>query len=601
MKSTVEKNKGITLIALVVTIIVLLILAGISISMLVGENGILNRATEAKEKNSIGEEKEQLSLAYASAKMGKYNERVSAEDLQVELDKLIGENKANAQDNTDDSIIVLFDGTNNSYTINDGKIEKTTTMPKVEDKTPGEFEGDGSENNPYQISSIEDLVGLSKKVENGERYEGKYFILTIDLDFNSANSYVDATRKDFDDVNKDDTVDELKKELTSSNGFIPIGHNENKNGYKETYFDGIFNGDNHTIYNLYEYDDAGKIHYHGLFGRTYKGITVKNLNLENVNMNFSKSTGSNNGIGGILGEADQEESIVKIENCSVSGRIIVAEDSFRVGGIVGSSFGTTEIKNCINYASINSCYEVGGIIGQNASRADGGSIENCTNYGNIVISDTCEEDLDSIGGIVGENSPSEGKVKNCINYGNINAYGSSIGGICGYNDVTVENCINKGNENIKKDTSNQIGGIIGQNAGDCINCFNSGKITTESDTNVGGIVGQNGWESSSNMAKIKNCYNIGEIIGKTNIGGIAGINLINIDKASVIENSYYLKSTTTVGYTNDTGSTSIDGSKDITDMKNDDFITSLNSGNSEIIWKKDNENKNNGYPILNWQ
>ena len=43
-----NKNKGITLIARVVTIIVLLILAGISITMLTGQNGILNRATEAK-------------------------------------------------------------------------------------------------------------------------------------------------------------------------------------------------------------------------------------------------------------------------------------------------------------------------------------------------------------------------------------------------------------------------------------------------------------------------------------------------------------------------------------------------------------------------
>ena len=43
-----KRNKGITLIALVVTIIVLLILAGISISMLTGQNGILNRASEAK-------------------------------------------------------------------------------------------------------------------------------------------------------------------------------------------------------------------------------------------------------------------------------------------------------------------------------------------------------------------------------------------------------------------------------------------------------------------------------------------------------------------------------------------------------------------------
>ena len=45
-----EKNRGITLIALVVTVIVILVLAGVSISMLTGENGILKIAAEAKEK-----------------------------------------------------------------------------------------------------------------------------------------------------------------------------------------------------------------------------------------------------------------------------------------------------------------------------------------------------------------------------------------------------------------------------------------------------------------------------------------------------------------------------------------------------------------------
>ncbi len=55
-----NKNNGITLIALVVTIIVLLILAGISISMLTGQNGILNRASEAKEKNEDATDLEYL-------------------------------------------------------------------------------------------------------------------------------------------------------------------------------------------------------------------------------------------------------------------------------------------------------------------------------------------------------------------------------------------------------------------------------------------------------------------------------------------------------------------------------------------------------------
>ena len=47
-----KNNKGITLIALVITIIVLLILAGVSIAMLTGSNGVLTRATEAKDENT---------------------------------------------------------------------------------------------------------------------------------------------------------------------------------------------------------------------------------------------------------------------------------------------------------------------------------------------------------------------------------------------------------------------------------------------------------------------------------------------------------------------------------------------------------------------
>ena len=57
-----KNKKGITLIALVVTIIVLLILAGISIAMLTGQNGILNRAAEAKEKTRVAQEDESQKL-----------------------------------------------------------------------------------------------------------------------------------------------------------------------------------------------------------------------------------------------------------------------------------------------------------------------------------------------------------------------------------------------------------------------------------------------------------------------------------------------------------------------------------------------------------
>ena len=64
MKNTIKSNKGITLIALVITIIVLLILAGVTIAMLSGENGILSRATETRSTNAEAQADEQAKLAY---------------------------------------------------------------------------------------------------------------------------------------------------------------------------------------------------------------------------------------------------------------------------------------------------------------------------------------------------------------------------------------------------------------------------------------------------------------------------------------------------------------------------------------------------------
>ena len=71
MKNNLKQKKGITLIALVITIVVLLILAGVTIAMLTGENGILGKATTAKAKSAEEEAREKVSLMLASWKMEK--------------------------------------------------------------------------------------------------------------------------------------------------------------------------------------------------------------------------------------------------------------------------------------------------------------------------------------------------------------------------------------------------------------------------------------------------------------------------------------------------------------------------------------------------
>ena len=61
---TFEKDDGITLIAIVITIIVLMVLAGIS--MLTGQNGILTRAAESKEKTEIASEREEIQMVISN-------------------------------------------------------------------------------------------------------------------------------------------------------------------------------------------------------------------------------------------------------------------------------------------------------------------------------------------------------------------------------------------------------------------------------------------------------------------------------------------------------------------------------------------------------
>ena len=68
-----KRNKGITLIALVITIIVLLILAGVAISMLSGENGILKKAAEAKTKTEQAQKEEETTLKDMELAMNFFN------------------------------------------------------------------------------------------------------------------------------------------------------------------------------------------------------------------------------------------------------------------------------------------------------------------------------------------------------------------------------------------------------------------------------------------------------------------------------------------------------------------------------------------------
>lgn len=74
MKNSLKQKKGITLIALVITIIVLLILAGVTVVTLTGDNGILTKVADSKNENIIATEKEKIGLGYNEYRMKKYTD-----------------------------------------------------------------------------------------------------------------------------------------------------------------------------------------------------------------------------------------------------------------------------------------------------------------------------------------------------------------------------------------------------------------------------------------------------------------------------------------------------------------------------------------------
>ena len=104
-KRKLSESRGITLIALVITIIVLLILAGVSIATLTGQNGILTQAQNAKTETEVAGEKEAISLAYTGAMTEKNGDgTVTAGDMNTQFG-LNGTNKATATGN----IVVKFE------------------------------------------------------------------------------------------------------------------------------------------------------------------------------------------------------------------------------------------------------------------------------------------------------------------------------------------------------------------------------------------------------------------------------------------------------------------------------------------------------------
>ena len=122
-----KKQKGITLIALVVTVVVLIIIASISIAIIRGDNGIINQAGNAKEDTEIAEEIELIELSAVKAVSKDKNGKLKHDAFQSELDEKIKEEmerEYSLEPNTDAELYkITYLDTNRSYFVNgDGEV-----------------------------------------------------------------------------------------------------------------------------------------------------------------------------------------------------------------------------------------------------------------------------------------------------------------------------------------------------------------------------------------------------------------------------------------------------------------------------------------------
>ena len=295
--------------------------------------------------------------------------------------------------------------------------------------------GDGTEENPYIIRTAEELNNIRNNLS-------AHYKLGNNID------------------------------LSEYSNWTPIGNATNK-------FTGSFDGDEHTISNLKI--DSSDV-FVGLFG--YNSGTIKNLELENVQVTGGDNTGS----------------------------------------LVGCNTGTIENVNVIGEVT-STANSIGGLVGYNAS-----AITNCS-------ADVAIKGNSNVGGLVGY---STGTVNKSSATGDVEATGDSTGGLIGVNFGVLTLAYATGN--VKGNA--YVGGLIGNvsknqeyNTTIIQNAYATGNVKGVS--YVGSLIGILGTQDSSQTIEINNTYGIGKVEGISNLGG-----LIGASDRTTVTNSYWTPEST---------------------------------------------------------
>ena len=157
----INKQKGITLIALVVTIIVLLILAGISIATLTGENGLITKTNSAKEKTKQAEAEERVKIEVLGSygTDGKIDIDLLNNNLKAHITGLTYNGNKLSESNKIERLpaTVVVDG----YAIEIAENGRVTVKGKTGEVKENEFVADGSWNYKSQVNTPKLLKGMT--------------------------------------------------------------------------------------------------------------------------------------------------------------------------------------------------------------------------------------------------------------------------------------------------------------------------------------------------------------------------------------------------------------------------------------------------------
>ena len=478
-----QKKKGISLVVLIVTVLVMIILAGVVIIGL--NNGeIINMTNEVGVTAQTKNEKIVLENIISISLKRNIFGSLTAQELQNSIDEL--SLNMTAMDNGK-TIVVRFDDVDKYYEIKpNGKILGTIEI--VKDSIPGAFDGSGTQDDPFVIMSIEDLVYFS---QNAKKYQNKYVSLGKTLDFKSNLSYGDAYTTDYDVYLGGDGTTGLKEQLTNGLGFKPIS------------FVGTFEGNNNAIKNIIVEVDGNA----GLFSSIMGSI----VNLK-VSGNITSASGH---AGGIIGNIEAARYVVTIDNCHFEGNVEVLKAK-AAGGIVGHFFlGTCNVLNCSVKGEVKALSKLvgsvaGGLIGH-VERESVLQVDSCTNYSNVTAS------YSGAGGCLGYNWDATVRIKNTCNYGEVRTTGSAshdgIGGFVGRinipKETVIENCYNKGiitTAEPVKGGFRGAGGFIGNGYATINNSVHYSSIDIEeTNQNIGGIIGVANNQTTETI-KLNLCY-----------------------------------------------------------------------------------------------